>query len=81
MGALSFDPVPLSLGVLHETCGLGVETRHFEVCFCAVAADGAEPLAREASFPLRWFSWDGLPDDVAPEVPGLVDVARTRLSA
>jgi coenzyme F420-0:L-glutamate ligase len=81
MGALSFDPVPLSLGVLHEMCGLGVETRHFEVCFCAVAADGAEPLAREASFPLRWFSWDGLPDDVAPEVPGLVDVARTRLSA
>ena len=81
IGALSFDPVPLSLGVLHEMCGSGVRTRHFEVSFCAVASDGAEPTGREESFPLRWFSWDGLPDDVAPEVPGLIDIARTRLGA
>jgi 8-oxo-dGTP pyrophosphatase MutT (NUDIX family) len=79
MGALSFDPVPLSLGVLHEMCGTGVQTRHFEVCFCAVAPDAAEPSARPGPVPLRWFSWGGLPDDVAPEVPGLIDIARTRL--
>jgi len=81
MGALSFDPVPLRLGVLQEMCGTGVQTRHFEVGFCAVAPEGAEPLPRDESVPLRWFSWDGLPDDVAPDVPGLIDTARTRLSA
>lgn len=80
IGALSFDPVPLSLGVLHELCTTGVQTRHFEVAFCAVAPDGADPIEREDGIPLRWFSWDGLPDDVAPEVPRLIDIARTRLS-
>lgn len=81
IGALSFDPVPLSLGVQHEMCGTGVRTRHFEVAFCAVAPpDGADPVDHEDAVPLRWFSWDGLPDDVAPEVPRLIDIARTRLS-
>lgn len=80
IGALSFDPVPLSLGVQHERCGTGIMTRHFDVVFCALATDGADP-AREDAVPMRWFSWDGLPDDVAPEVPRLIDIARTRLSA
>jgi coenzyme F420-0:L-glutamate ligase len=80
IGALSFDPVPLSLGVQHELCGTGVKTRHFEVAFCALAPDGAEPTARDDGIPLRWFSWDALPDDVAPDVPRLIDIARTRLS-
>lgn len=77
IGALSFDPVPLSLSVLPEMCGVGVQTRHFQVAFWAVAPEGAEPVA---SVPLRWFPWDALPDDVVPEVPGLIDIARTRLS-
>jgi ADP-ribose pyrophosphatase YjhB (NUDIX family) len=81
IGALSFDPAPLSLDVLREMCGTGVRTRHFEVCFYAVAPDGAEPLGREESVPLRWFLWDGLPDGVAPEVPGLIDIARARMGA
>jgi 8-oxo-dGTP pyrophosphatase MutT (NUDIX family) len=79
IGALSFDPVPLSLGVFHEPCAGGIRTRHFDVSFCAVAPDGAEPVISDESLDLRWFSWDGLPDGAAPEVPGLVDIARTRL--
>jgi coenzyme F420-0:L-glutamate ligase len=79
IGALSFDPAPLSLGVFHEPCAGGVHTRHFDVSFCAVAPDGAEPVISDESLDLRWFSWDGLPDRVAPEVPALVDIARTRL--
>jgi coenzyme F420-0:L-glutamate ligase len=81
IGALSFDPVPLSLGVFREPCAAGVYTRHFDVSFCAVAPDGAEPVISDESDDLRWFSWDGLPDGVAPEVPALVDIARTRLGA
>jgi coenzyme F420-0:L-glutamate ligase len=81
IGALSFDPAPLSLDVLQEMCGSGIRTRHFEVCFYAVAPDGAEPVARGEAVPLRWFSWDALPDEVAPEVPGLIDIARARMSA
>jgi coenzyme F420-0:L-glutamate ligase len=81
IGALSFDPVPLNLDVLAEMCATGVRTRHFEVCFYAVAPDGAEPVARDEAIPLRWFSWDGLPNEVAPEVPGLIDIARARTSA
>jgi coenzyme F420-0:L-glutamate ligase len=79
IGALSFDPVPLSLGVYHEPCTGGVRTRHFDVSFCAVAPDGAEPVISDESIDLRWFSWDGLPEGAAPEVPALVDIARTRL--
>jgi coenzyme F420-0:L-glutamate ligase len=81
IGALSFDPVPLGLGVFHEPCVGGVRMRHFDVSFCAVAPDGAEPVISDESLDLRWFSWDGLPDSAAPEVPALVDIARTRLGA
>jgi coenzyme F420-0:L-glutamate ligase len=79
IGALSFDPAPLSLDVFREPCTTGIHTRHFEVCFCALAPGGAEPATGDGPVPLRWFSWDGLPDDVAPEVPGLIDIARPRL--
>ena len=79
IGALSFDPAPLSLGVFQEPCAGGIPTRHFEVSFYAVAPDGAEPVISDESVDLRWFSWDDLPDRAAPEVTALVDIARTRL--
>ncbi len=81
IGALSFDPAPLSLGVFDEPCAGDVHTRHFDVSFCAVAPDGAEPVISDESVDLRWFSWHGLPDGAAPEVAALVDIARTRLGA
>ena len=79
IGALSFDSRPLSLDVHHITCSLGVPTRHFDVCYGAVAPPGAEPIMSDESTDLRWFRWDALPDDTAREIPLLTDAARARL--
>jgi len=81
IGALSFDPTPLGLHVHPITCSLGVPTRHFDVRFLAVAPEGAEAVTSDESLDLRWFSWDALPGDVAPDLPRLVEAARQRLGA
>lgn len=79
IGGLSFDPTPLDLDVHPITCSLGVPTRHFDVRYVAVASEGAEPHISDESLELQWFPWDRLPDDVAPDVPRLVESARARL--
>jgi coenzyme F420-0:L-glutamate ligase len=79
IGSLSFDPTPLALGVHPITCSLGVPTRHFDVQFMAVAPPGAEPVCSAESVDLRWFDWDDLPAGAAPEIHGLIEVARLRL--
>ncbi len=79
LGALSFDPVPLKLAVYPVTCSLGVPTRHFDVCYFAVAPDGAEPVISVESLDLRWFSWDELPEGVSRDIPELISTARDRL--
>jgi 8-oxo-dGTP pyrophosphatase MutT (NUDIX family) len=79
IGALSFDPAPLGLDVHPITCSLGVPTRHFDVRYLAVAPRNAEPVRSAESLDLRWFSWDRLPDGVAPDLPRLVEAARLRL--
>jgi coenzyme F420-0:L-glutamate ligase len=80
LGALSFDPVPLSLDIHPITCSLGVATRHFDVCFLALAAEHAEPVRSDESLDLRWFAWDELPGGIAPELPRLLESARLRLA-
>jgi coenzyme F420-0:L-glutamate ligase len=79
IGALSLDPAPLGLDVHPITCSLGVPTRHFDVRFLAVAPEGAEPTRSDESLDLRWFGWDDLPVGVSPELPRLVQTARSRL--
>jgi 8-oxo-dGTP pyrophosphatase MutT (NUDIX family) len=80
IGALSFDPVPLTLHVHPITCSLGVPTRHFDVQFLALAPEGAEAVISDESLDLRWFPWDRLPDGMSPELPRLVETARSRLA-
>jgi coenzyme F420-0:L-glutamate ligase len=79
IGALSLDPTPLGLDIHPITCSLGVPTRHFDVRFLAVAPEGAEPVRSDESLDLQWFSWDALPDGIAPELPRLVEAARARM--
>ena len=79
LGTLSFDPVPLDLAVYPVTCSLGVPTRHFDVCYFAVAPEGAEPVISVESLDLRWFSWDDLPEGISSAIPGLISAARNRL--
>jgi 8-oxo-dGTP pyrophosphatase MutT (NUDIX family) len=79
IGALSFDPVPLTLHVHPITCSLGVPTRHFDVQFLAVAPAGAAAVISDESLDLQWFPWDRLPDGISPELPWLVETARQRL--
>jgi coenzyme F420-0:L-glutamate ligase len=79
IGTLSIDPLPLRLEVYPVTCSLGVPTRHFDVCYWAVAPEGAEPVISHESADLRWFFWDDLPDGASAEVPDLVAAARMRL--
>jgi coenzyme F420-0:L-glutamate ligase len=80
IGALSFDPTPIGLDVHPITCSLGVPTRHFDVRYVAIAPDGAEPVRSPESDDLQWFSWDRLPEGVAPDLPKLVAAARRRLA-
>ena len=80
IGSLSFDPTPLGLDVHPLTCSLGVPTRHFDVRFLALAPQGSVPVLSDESLDLRWFSWDALPADSAPELPRLIDAARARLA-
>jgi coenzyme F420-0:L-glutamate ligase len=80
IGALSFDPMPLGLDVHPITCSLGIPTRHFDVRYLAVALEGAEPVPSDESLDLQWFSWDALPDAVAPDLPRLVESAWQRLN-
>jgi len=79
IGSLSFDPLPLSLDVHPITCSLGVPTRHFDVKFLAVSPEGAEPVISDESLDLRWFRWDALPENTAPEMPRLVEIAIARM--
>lgn len=81
IGSLSFDPTPLSLDIHAITCSLGVPTRHFDVRFLAVAPEGAEPVISDESLDLQWFAWDDLPDDIAPELPRIIETARQRVGA
>jgi coenzyme F420-0:L-glutamate ligase len=79
IGALSFDPAPLGLDIHAITCSLGVPTRHFDVRFLAIAPDGAVPVQSDESLDLQWFPWDAMPEGVSPELPRLLETARTRL--
>jgi coenzyme F420-0:L-glutamate ligase len=81
IGSLSIDPMPLALDVHAITCSLGVPTRHFDVQFLALAPSGAQAVISDESLDLRWFPWDRLPPDSAPELPWLLHSARTRLGA
>jgi coenzyme F420-0:L-glutamate ligase len=80
LGALSFDPMPLNLDIHPITCSLGVPTRHFDVCYLAIAAEGSEPVQSSESADLQWFPWGALPDECAPELPRLIESARARLA-
>ena len=81
IGALSLDPEPLNLDVHPVTCSLGVPTRHFDVRFLAVAPPGARPVISAESVDLRWFAFDELPPDCAPDLPWLIELARLRLES
>ena len=80
IGSLSFDPTPLGLDVHPITCSLGVPTRHYDVRFLALAPAGSEPVRSDESLDLQWFDWDGLPVNLSPELPRLLETARMRLA-
>lgn len=80
IGALSLDPLPLDVGIHHEACAAATWSRHFDVCFLAVAPHGAQITRSDESVDLRWFGWDELPDAVHPDVRGLIAAARLRLA-
>lgn len=80
IGALSMDPLALDIGIHHEPCSAVTSSRHFDVCFLAVAPHGAQIRRSDESLDLRWFGWDELPDAVHPDVRGLIAAARLRLA-
>ncbi len=81
IGALSFDPRPISLDVHPITCSLGVPTRHFDVTYLAIAPDNAPLAQSNESMDLQWFTWDALPEGAAPNLPGMIEAARRRIDA
>jgi dehydro coenzyme F420 reductase / coenzyme F420-0:L-glutamate ligase / coenzyme F420-1:gamma-L-glutamate ligase len=72
------DPRPVDLDIHPITCSLGVPTRHFDVRFIARAPVGAEPMISTESDDLRWFGLDDLPDNIAAELPALIQRAVRR---
>jgi coenzyme F420-0:L-glutamate ligase len=80
IGSLSLDPEPIGLDVHAVTCSLGVPTRHYDVRFLAVSPPGAHPNISTESLDLRWFGWDALPPDCAPDLYWVIQQARNRLA-
>ena len=80
---LRIDPVLLSAHTHPITCSLGVPTRHLDLRFLVVAADGAEAVCGDESVDLRWWPVDALPPDAERDgIPRLIElVRRRRLSA
>ncbi len=78
MEGITVEPIPFDLDVHAITCSLGVPTRHFDVRFVGHAPAGAEPVMSDESDDLRWFPVTELPDDVAPELPGLLAALAAR---
>lgn len=68
---LELLPEPVCLDVHPLTCSGGVPTRHLDVRFVAIAADGAKEQISAESVELRWFS--------PAELPGDLDQATARL--
>jgi 8-oxo-dGTP pyrophosphatase MutT (NUDIX family) len=81
IGALSFDPRPISLDVHSLTCSLGVPTRHFDVTYLAIAPDSAPLSQSHESLDLSWVTWDALPEGAAPNLPAMIEAARRRIDA
>jgi coenzyme F420-0:L-glutamate ligase len=79
IAGLRLDPDPLHLDVHPVTCSLGVPTRHFDVCYLAVAPPGSEPSPTAELTEVRWVPAGTLPDGVTPDVPDVVARARARL--
>ena len=60
------------------TCSLGVPTRHLDLQFIAHAPAGAEYVVSDESTDLRWFRFDGLPEDADAGLRQLVRIATRR---
>jgi 8-oxo-dGTP pyrophosphatase MutT (NUDIX family) len=78
IGDIRIDPKPIDLDVHPITCSLGLPTRHFDVRFTGHAPAGAEPVISDESDALQWFDFDNLPDNIAPELPQLIQRAVQR---
>ncbi len=76
---MRIDPELLGAHTHPITCSLGVPTRHLDLRFLVLAADGAEPVRSHESDDLRWFPVDALPDNTEPDLIGaLIRTARAR---
>lgn len=63
IGGLTISETPWHVAVHPLTCSLGVPTRHLDVRYLVRAPAGAVPRISEESADLRWWPFDGLPDD------------------
>jgi coenzyme F420-0:L-glutamate ligase len=75
---IRISPTPIELDIHPITCSLGIPTRHFDIRYVGHAPVGAQPVISAESDDLRWFDIDALPDDIAPELPGLIRRAQQR---
>ena len=53
---------------------------HLDVRYLVVAPPGAQPVVSDESDDVRWFPWDGLPNDAVVDLSRLVQRARVLLS-
>ncbi|HET6561943.1 MAG TPA: NUDIX hydrolase [Marmoricola sp.] len=79
LDGLELDPDPVQLD-RHEVpfCGGRPGTRHLDVRFLAVAAEGAGHSVSEESLDVRWWPVAALPSE-EPSLRELVDLGRDRL--
>lgn len=80
IAGLDLDPHPLRIDRFAVNCQRTGPTRHYDVCYLAVAPAGSVPVRSPESLDLRWFGWDELPDGIGRGVAETVNLAVARLA-
>lgn len=71
---------PVDLDAHRLSGAFGSCGEHLDVRYLVVAPAGAQPVASDESDDVRWFPWDGLPDDAVVDLSRLVSAARALLA-
>lgn len=79
IAGLELVPGVLDLDRHPAPCRPGVVDHHLDVRHVFLAPPDSVPVVSDESLDVRWFGWDGLPDDIEPSIVRMIAAGRGRL--